>query len=42
MPTPSDIELVEEDDVLTPAPGMPESNSQLAPPVVCQNPPRER
>ena len=39
---PSDIKLVEEDDVLTPAPGTPESNPQPDLPAVRWNPPRER
>ena len=40
--TPSDIELVEEGDVLTLAPGTPESNPQPHLPAVRWNPPRER
>ena len=40
--TPSDIELIEEDDVLTPAPGTPESNPQPDLPAVHRNPSRER
>ena len=39
---PSDIELVEEDDVLTSASGTPESNPQPDLPAVRRNPPRER
>ena len=39
---PSDIELVEEDDVLTPAPGTPESNPQPDFLAVRRNPPRQR
>ena len=40
--TPSDIELVEQDDVLTTVPETLESNPQPAPPAVRRNPPRER
>ena len=40
--TPSDIESVEEDDMLIPAPGTPESNPQLDLPAICWNPPKER